>query len=161
MSETATTVIGFEEAKKAADTYRNATTEIEKIENTIRTKQAEVASRYETQLNAAKGEQEKAAEVLEQYLGENKEELLQGNARSFMLAGIKIGYRKAKAKLVLAGKTSWDKVLDKLKASTGWSVLYVKTKEEIDKTALAKADAEVLKEVGVKVEQNDSFYASL
>lgn len=160
-SETKVAMIGYEDAKVAADSYRDATTKIEKIETQIRNEQAKIASKYEYELNEAKAEQAAQAATLENYLGQNKDVLLQGNARSFMLSGVTLGYRKAKAKLVTVGKNSWDKVMLKLTAAPIMFDQFVKTKEEIDKTALAKADAEVLKELGLKLEQEDTFYAKL
>jgi phage host-nuclease inhibitor protein Gam len=157
---TETKAITRDDAIHAANTYREVTMHIERINNHIKQKQAALAAKFESDLANLIAAQNDSKDTLEAYVQANQEEML-GNARSTDFAGLKIGYRKATAKLITIGKRTWDKVLETIMGDEEWKREYVKVKEEIDKTALKKADAEVLKALGVKVDQPDDFFVKL
>mgnify|MGYP001157894224 CR=1 FL=1 len=148
-----------EEALQAAETYRKARLEEENILSRIKSEQAAIAAKYEDKVLILGEVQEECCTRLKRYIDENGT-LLNGK-RSLDFAGLTIGYRKAAAKLVLVGKTTWEKVCDLLLATEEWKEAYIKTKHEADKNALKKADAKMLKSIGLKIEQDDNFFVNL
>lgn len=152
--------VSREDAIKAADDFRKAKRRLETIEGEISNKQAQVASKYEKEIGELKIIQKANEDILGAYMNENREQLLD-KKQSLDFAGVKMGFRKATAKLALKGKTTWEKVLAKLKDNADWKDDFVKQKEEVDKTALKKADATVLKSLGVALEQKETFFVKL
>jgi len=154
------TEITREEAIAAADGYRNATQKIETINSKLKSDQAKLAAKYEDDLASLAEVQQECSEKLELYVNANRDNLL-GDARSTDFAGLKIGFRKATAKLKTLGRLTWETVLERVKGNASHKVNFLKVEEKLDKTALKKADDDTLKELGVKIEQPDNFFVKL
>lgn len=154
-----TTVITTEQAIEAADDYRKAQARIEKINYQINERVAEIKAKHAMELDNMEAIKTMSAGKLETYLKDNEDELLNGK-RSIEFAGLKMGFRKAAAKVSLVGKTTWEKVIKLLQADEGTKHL-VNLKPEVNKNELKKLEAAQLKKLGVQVEQEDNFYVSL
>lgn len=149
----------------AADEYRKAQRRLEIIEGDISHKTAAVAAKYEEEIGVLRATQTKNKQILEAYVQANRDEVLEGK-QSIGFAGVKIGFRKAAAKLALKGATTWDKVMKKLEddrilANSKLWKAFVKEEVKLDKNALKKADSDVLKQLGLKVEQDENFFVKL
>jgi len=159
MNQVFPTTITADEARRAAEEYREAEMALQKIESDIKVKQAEIAAQYERDQAIFTKMKDDATAKLQLYVNEYPDTL--GSKRSTDFMGLTIGFRKGAAKLVTTGKNTWDKVLAKIKANAEAYGDYLKVKEELDKTALKKADAATLKTLGVALEQEDSFFVKL
>lgn len=149
-----------DDARKAADDYREATLKIEQIQAEVMSEQKKIASARDKELTDLAAIQKENEAKLEAFLKENQDELL-SEKRSTELAGITIGFRKATAKLALTGKkNSWAEVYRQLAGNKDWS-RFIKTKADIDKTELKKADKRTLKALGLTIEQPDNFFVKV
>lgn len=151
--------ITLEEAIEAANAYRTATQNVGNIESDIKFEQSKIGAKYQMKLEKAKTECEESKTVLENYVLQNRDDLM-GPNKSIDFSGIKVGFRKATAKLVLKGKNTWDKVKEKLRNDATLTD-YLVLKEDVDKTRLKKEEAAVLKILGVEVVQPETFYAKV
>jgi phage host-nuclease inhibitor protein Gam len=98
---------------------------------------------------------------------ESNPTLFQKGSKSLALANGVIGFRTGTPKVALLNRRwNWDKVLEQIKALG--RLQFVRNKEEVDKEAIQKSFAEnqdaqareaACAEIGVKVTQDESFYA--
>lgn len=159
---TETKPITSTEAIDVAKDWTDAEFVIRKIEADIAQKQAAVAARYDADLEEARTKQSEAKMKLEVYLEANRAELFTGKSKSTQVGGITLGVKLKPASLLLKkAKDSWENVLARLKDAGTTGRKFIKKSESVDKTALKKADAEFLKEMGVCVEQAEEFYVKL
>lgn len=89
----------------------------------------------------------------------HKEELFTGRQRSRSLTFGTIGYH-ASSELGTVGKTTWADV-QKLIEDKCLEEKYLRTKLEVDKEALRKADTETLKSLRLVIREKDEFYIDL
>lgn len=93
-------------------------------------------------------------------MNENRDKMLAGK-KSCDFAGVKVGYKKTPATLKPHKGVDWELVLARLQADRSLRKQFVSTTTKVDKTALKKADAETLEEVGLDLVQVDSFFVKL
>lgn len=89
----------------------------------------------------------------------NKDDLFTGKQRSRSLTFGIIGFR-ASSELGTIGKTTWADV-QKLIEDKCLEEKYLRTKLEVDKEALRKADTETLKSLRCTIREKDEFYIEL
>ncbi len=87
----------------------------------------------------------------------NKKELFTKEKSKILNFGT-IGFRSS-TKLKTASKIKWEQVLEKLKEKS--LVDYIRTKDEVDKEKLKKADSNLLTEVGCQIITEDVFFYEL
>ncbi|RME95476.1 MAG: hypothetical protein D6772_13065 [Bacteroidetes bacterium] len=151
--------ITAEEARVVAEDYRLAKNQ-HKIVTAQRDAAVSTAQReYVDALTELEKKMEEGFQKLEAYAKQNKSELL-GDKRSTDFFGIKLGFRKAKGKLVTKGKNTWEKVLENLQANVVYKT-YISTTVSVDKDKLKKADPDILKDLGVTIDQPDNFYVEV
>jgi phage host-nuclease inhibitor protein Gam len=156
-----TNTITAEEAREAAKAWSDAEFALQKIESSIKQKQAEIAAKHDEDIADHTLIQNDAKKLLMVYTEDNRDELMSGKAKSFELMGVKLGYKLKPASLLLKkAKDSWTDLRDRLKETTAGRK-FLKKATTVDKTALKKADADFLKEMGVCVEQVEDFFIKL
>lgn len=153
-------IVTREEAISCAESYATAQTALDKIESHIAAKTAALNAKFEAERAELEQIKQECLEKLEAFTTENQDEVL-GDARSTDFAGVKIGFRKSSAKLVTVGKKTWAHVMKALQSSPDLRQMYLKEELKIDKTALKKAEAEHLKKLGLRVDQEDKFFVKL
>lgn len=89
----------------------------------------------------------------------HKDELFNGKQRSRSLTFGTVGYH-ASSELGTIGKTTWGDV-QKLIEDKCLEEKYLRTKTEVDKEALRKADTETLKSLRCVIREKDEFYIEL
>lgn len=81
-----------------------------------------------------------------------------GKAKSISLTHGIVGWRIGNVTLKTLAGWTWDRVLEKLATSPGWDH-YIRTKREVNKESLLAAREELdLKQVGVRVVQDERFF---
>ena len=121
-----------------------------------------IREKYIGELDNLRTESEADYQVLKVYSVENKEVLF-SEKRHIDTPHGKIGFRLGMPKLKTLPEYNWDKVLEKV-----IQLLpdYVRTKKEVDKEKLLgdrddKIVSKALNEVGVYVDQDETFYVDL
>ena len=148
-----------EQAIAAAQSYQNVSQKLDGLHSKVRHQQANIAAKYQEDIEVLQETLLLSEEILKRYSEQN--EKIFGGKRSTTFAGVKIGYSKGPRKLSTKGNKTWENVLEKIKSIPEYALKYVKRTEGVDKTELKKADDEVLKKVGVIIEQEDKFFVKL
>ena len=153
--------ITAEQAREAAKKWSDAEFALQKIEATIKQKQAEISAKHDEEIADYTLIQNNAKRLLVGYTDANRYELMTGRAKSFELMGVKLGYKLKPASLLLKkAKDSWKALEERLKESTAGRKFLKKT-TSVDKTALKNAEPEFLKDMGVYIEQEEDFFIKL
>ena len=129
-----------------------ATLEMDKAITAIR-------ERYEAMITLCNQDLEEKTELIRTWAEQNPEEF--GKLKSLEFVHATIGFRIGTPMLKTLRGWTWDRVLEKMKASAIWTA-YIRTKEEVNKQTLL-IDREIigedcLKEIGVEVKRDESFY---
>jgi len=116
-----------------------------------------VRDRFEDQITACREDIKGKLELAEMWALANPDEF-KGKKSVVMVHGT-VGYRTGMPRLKTIRGYTWDRVLDLLRRV---APDYIRIKEEVAKDAIIAQAADIgpdlLKQVGVKVEQNEAFY---
>lgn len=143
-------------AETAMHDYANATAEITALEAAKKLELNALEEKYRPQLNDLKTKLETAQTVIEEFVKAN-DSIFDGKKSTRFGVGT-IGYRSGTPKLQLLDGWDWDKVKPELDEK------YIRTVQEIDKTALLKdfkEEPETLEEVGLTITQEETFFIKL
>lgn len=121
---------------------------------------------YESDLGKANAQLASLTDALRVWAETNPGEFQKGRKSIDFLSGI-LGFRTGTPKLALLSRAwNWDKVLDAIKLR---AFAFIRTKEEVDKEAIlafvsagpepaAELEAKILRPIGVKIVQGESFF---
>jgi len=150
---TQTATVNYDAAVAAAESYRINKQKLDRIESDLKAQQSALAAKVEAQRNKLKLAMENASSQLERYSNQNREDLM-GDKKSAGFMGIKLKYRTSTILAPITGK--FDEVLERMSKNRQFKK-YLRMKTEIDKTAIKKADAEELQEMGLEYRTTESF----
>lgn len=150
--------VNRERAEEAFAQYNSCISRLEVQQGKMNAEVTAVKEKYENTISKLQEEKEEQFELLQYYAEENPE--LFADKKSIEFTHGTIGFRTGMPKLATRKGYKWpaifELVKDKLKK-------YIRIKEEVDKEALL-ADrnnlGERLKEVGLEVVQDETFYVA-
>jgi phage host-nuclease inhibitor protein Gam len=150
----------LDECNEALRELLLATTNLESLQASRDTKVAEVTASYEGPINWAIGRRDDLTTALQHYYMTHLADIERDGRKSLQLANGVIGRRLSPPALKLRNKSwTWRVVLVKLQAKFGTKYLR-KRDPEVDKDAVkAEMSAEDLESCGLKVEQDETFFA--
>lgn len=151
--------VTLEQAQDAAQTFSKASNRLSTIEALINKQMEAIRSKYQAEITE---QQELATEqmpVLEAYAIANKESW---PLRSYELTHARIGFRYGNKKVDKLKGVTWDAVLAFVEASKPLAKLFVRTKKELDKTAILAADDKLLAKLEASakiiITQDETFF---
>ena len=151
----------IEECQEAMRLLRLAVIAQERLEGSRDKKVAGIVEAYAPEITARVSARADLGLQLQNYYMAHLEELEQNGKKSVQLTHGVIGRRLGNPAVKLLNKSwTWDSVLAKLLAEFG--LQFIRTPApEVDKAQIKKADltAEQLKTVGLKIQQDEDFYA--
>jgi phage host-nuclease inhibitor protein Gam len=161
-SKKVVTGVTEEQFQEAMSIYAQKDAEVDKQTAKMNGEITRVREKYDAAITAARDEMDRTQEIIQAFCMENKSVLFSDKRHLDTVHG-KVGFRLGTPALKTLPKWTWAKVLDKIE-----TVLpeFVRTKKEIDKEGILSNRAEAavaphLNEIGVYVEQSDSFYIEL
>lgn len=150
--------VNREAAEEAFARYNNCVSRLEVQQGKMNSEITAVKEKYETNISKLQDEKDEAFEMLQAY-AESNPELFQ-DKKSLDFTHGTIGFRTGMPKLSPRKGFKWPAVFELVKQRL---TKYIRTKEEVDKEALL-ADrnvlADQLKDVGLEVVQDETFYVA-
>lgn len=150
--------INEQTAVDAAKTYAACKAKLLKLDGDRKLKVQPILEKFKEQEVVLLEDVDKCEKVLKDYTEQNREKLLAG-AKSVDFRGVKLGYRKARAKLaIIAEGANWD---DVLKLAKKHLPDFIVEKQELNKNELLRNVETVgakLAKVGLEVQQEESFF---
>lgn len=161
-SKTLIRAVSTDKMNEALATFALAAAREQNINADMNAQIAAVQTRYQAELETLSARKQMAYEIVQTYCEENREKLF-CRTKSFDTLHGKVGFRTGTPKLRLLPRTSWEKVLENLKAHLP---AYVRTIEEPakDKLLTDRHNADValnMQKLGLRVEQDERFFIEL
>lgn len=150
-----TVIKSWEEVDFALRTIGEIEIEVEKKEGLANLRINDIKEKLAVELNGKMARKARLEKDLQEFLDSHQEEL--GSVKSRKLSFGSLGFRLAPPKLKPIAKMTWAKVVEKLKDLRLEKFLRYPDPEP-DKEALKTADAEILKQVGVRVCSEEFFW---
>lgn len=151
------TEVNRESAEDAFARYNNCVSRLEVQQGKMNSEITAVKEKYETNISKLQEEKEEAFEVLQAF-AESNPELFQ-DRKSIDFTHGTIGFRTGMPKLATRKGFKWPAVFELVKEKMK---KYIRTKEEVDKEGLLadrnELGADKLKEIGLEVTQDETFY---
>ncbi|MCX8018912.1 MAG: host-nuclease inhibitor Gam family protein [Chitinophagaceae bacterium] len=142
------------EAEQALAEFSQTIARLQTLEGKMNSELTSIRSKYESQIQSLQAQKEEAFEKLHVFALEHPE--LFENKRSIEWTMGRFGFRMGTPKLKTRTGYKWPAVLELVEQK---APEYIRIKKEIDKEALiANREHLNLKELGVEVSQEDTFY---
>lgn len=152
--------VSLAEAQDAANDYARCATKKDTLTAKMNEKLAAIREQYEPELTSLDEQLKEPVSVLESFAIANRDEW--GERKSIELASCVIGFRTSPPSVAKKKGITWDAVVGLFKGNKALKV-FVKVKEDVDKTAILKVHSDVkitkaMAAVGVTIEQEENFF---
>lgn len=158
MFKTAKKTISRKKAEEAMANYKKGVAQLEMVESQKKLEVNEIETRHQETIKRLSDQLLKDYETIEQYVNENRDELL-GDKKSAALGVGTIGFRKGIDKLVLIDDDgNWEGVLEIARKRYKDFVI---TSYKLDKKKILSElgeDEAKLEKMGVKVSHDEKFF---